>query len=414
MIRDPLQRVQRVAELAADGDLTAHVGVSSNDETGRLARSFNAMLERLRNREQALRVDHHRQELAGQVHRALEIADDEGAALDVISRALSAITDDRPAELQLADNSKAHLHQAVVSGRDPRGPGCPVESPFSCAAVRNGTAMTFASSEALDSCPHLRGRAGGACSAVCVPVTFMGRAMGVLHTVGDDGAPPSEEEAEHLTMLSTQVGARIGMLRSMRKTQMQATTDGLTGLMNRRTFESRVRALHRSRAEFTLVMADLDHFKLVNDTYGHDAGDRALRLFAEVASTAVRDSDLVARWGGEEFALAFPDSDPEQTKDVLDRLRLELAARLGNGDLRPFTVSFGLTAGHDCATLEHAVRLADNALYQAKEAGRDRAVIAASPPAASPPASAAAESPATALATSVLAAIARDDDAGDF
>ncbi len=123
LIRDPLQRVQQVAELAAGGDLNAHVVVSSDDETGRLGRSFNTMLERLRNREHALRVDHRRQELAGQIHRAFEIADDEDAALDVVGRAMATITDDRPAELLLADNSKAHLHRAVVSGSDPHGPG---------------------------------------------------------------------------------------------------------------------------------------------------------------------------------------------------------------------------------------------------------------------------------------------------
>ena len=108
------------------------------------------------------------------------MADDEPAALEVVGRTLDDVLPDRSAELLLADNSKANLEQAVVSGPDPEGPDCPVTSPYSCVAVRSGAAVTFPSSSALDACPHLRNRGGDPCSAVCVPVPFMGRAMGVI------------------------------------------------------------------------------------------------------------------------------------------------------------------------------------------------------------------------------------------
>ncbi len=98
-------------------------------------------------------------------------------------------------ELLLSDSSRAHLEQVAVNPAS-GGPACPVESPFACVAVRRGNPLVFESSEALNACPKLRGRAEGACSAVCVPISFMGRSLGVLHATGADGAPPDEHQVE--------------------------------------------------------------------------------------------------------------------------------------------------------------------------------------------------------------------------
>ena len=376
LIRDPLHRVQQAAERAAEGDLEAEADVNGDDETGRLARAFNSMLSKLRLREEMLRADHRRQEMSSKVHRALEMSDDESTALEVVGLSITDVLPGRSAELLLADNSKSNLEQAVVAGDNPDGPGCPVASPFSCVAVRSGSAVTFASSTALDACPHLRNRGVEPCSAVCVPVTFMGRAMGVIHAVGAEHQVPTVTEIEALSMLSTQVGARIGMLRTMVRTQEQASTDSLTGLMNRRTFQTRIRSLRRNSTQFVLVMADIDHFKRLNDTYGHETGDRALKTFCEVAKSSLRHTDLMCRWGGEEFAFAFSEVTPTQARDSIDRIRLELSARLSTSDLPGFTVSFGIVDAHRCASLEDAVRLADDSLYEAKAEGRDCSVIA--------------------------------------
>ena len=376
LIRDPLHRVQQAAERAAEGDLEAEADVNGDDETGRLARAFNSMLSKLRLREETLLADHRRQETSSKVHRALEMSDDESTALEVVGLTIAEVLPGRSAELLLADNSKSNLEQAVVAGDNPDGPGCPVASPFSCVAVRSGSAVTFASSTALDACPHLRNRGVAPCSAVCVPVTFMGRAIGVIHAVGVEDQVPHVNEIEALSMLSTQAGARIGMLRTMVRTQEQASTDSLTGLINRRTFQTRIRALRRNNTRFVLVMADIDHFKKVNDTYGHETGDRALKTFCEVAKSSLRETDLMARWGGEEFAFAFRDLDATQARDVIDRIRLELSARLSTSDLPGFTASFGIVAADSCASLEDAVRLADDSLYQAKAQGRNCSVIA--------------------------------------
>jgi diguanylate cyclase (GGDEF)-like protein len=240
----------------------------------------------------------------------------------------------------------------------------------------------------------------------------MGHAIGVIHAVGAENQLPTDDEIDAVTMLSSQAGARIGMLRTMIRTQVQASTDSLTGLMNRRTFESRIRSLRRNETQFVLVMADIDHFKRVNDTHGHETGDRALKTFCEVAKSYLRQTDLMARWGGEEFALALCDLNPPQARDIIDRIRLGLSVRLSTSDLPAFTVSFGIVDTDACATLEHAIRLADDALYEAKAQGRDCSIIASSDDTAD-----SATHPTIRVteklrsgAAGVLASLARDDD----
>ena len=417
LIRDPLHRVQLAAERAAEGDLEAEADVDSNDETGRLARAFNSMLRKLRLREETLIAEHQRQETSSKVHRALEMSDDESMALDVVGLSMAELLAGRSSELLLADNSKSNLEQAAVAGDDPEGPGCPVASPFSCVAVRSGSAVTFPSSTALDACPHLRNRGVDPCSAVCVPVTFMGHAIGVIHAVGAEHQLPTSDEIDDVTMLSAQAGARIGMLRTMVRTQVQASTDSMTGLMNRRTFEGRIRSLRRNDSQFVLVMADIDHFKRVNDSHGHETGDRALKTFCEVAKSYLRQSDLMARWGGEEFALAFGDLKSAQALDIIDRIRLGLAARLSTSDLPSFTVSFGIVDTGSCTSLEQAIRLADDALYEAKAQGRDCSIIASTGDDANEsehpqPTTRVAEKSRTST-VGVLASLARDDDPMD-
>jgi diguanylate cyclase (GGDEF)-like protein len=249
-----------------------------------------------------------------------------------------------------------------------------VQSPFSCVAVRRGSAVVFDSSEALNACPKLRDRANGACSAVCVPVTFMGRSLGVLHATGPEHAPPDPEQVFKLAALATQAGARIGTVRAFERTQLQASTDSLTGLVNRRTLERQLRGLVKQGRPFALALADLDHFKKLNDRHGHEAGDRALRVFAQIAQGALRDDDTVARWGGEEFMFVLPDLDRHQAVSVLERIRANLV-EAHTGGHPPFTASYGVTDTSCADAPLELMRLADLGLYAAKEAGRDRITI---------------------------------------
>jgi diguanylate cyclase (GGDEF)-like protein len=276
-------------------------------------------------------------------------------------------------ELLLSDSSRANLERAATNPAA-GAPGCPVQSPFSCVAVRRGNPVVFESSEALNSCPKLRDRPDGPCSAVCVPVGFMGRALGVLHTTGPEGKPLDADQVAQLTTLATQAGARIGTVRAFEKTQLQASTDSLTGLDNRRTLEQKLRDLVKDQRPFALALADLDHFKQLNDRHGHEAGDRALRVFAQTATSALRDDDLLARWGGEEFMVVLPDVDRHQAVALLERIRSNLAEAHSGGH-PPFTASFGVTDSTRAETLEKLFHLVDLGLYASKEAGRDRVTI---------------------------------------
>jgi diguanylate cyclase (GGDEF)-like protein len=126
---------------------------------------------------------------------------------------------------------------------------------------------------------------------------------------------------------------------------------------------------------FAVVMADLDFFKRLNDTMGHDAGDRALKLFADTARSVVRDRDHVVRWGGEEFALLLPGANAERAAEVVERLRAALAQAHLLSNTPIFTASFGIADSSMARDRESIVRLADEALYRSKQAGRDRCSI---------------------------------------
>jgi diguanylate cyclase (GGDEF)-like protein/PAS domain S-box-containing protein len=310
---------------------------------------------------------------ASRLGEALEMADEEREVFNVVERAATEISEQTPMELLLSDSSRAHLARVAASPAA-EAPGCPVKSPFSCVAVRRGTAAVFESSESLNACPQLRGRPSGPCSAVCVPVSFMGRALGVLHTTGPEGHALSGEAVSQLSVLAGQAGARIGTVRAFEKTQLQASTDGLTGLVNRRTAEKELRTLMKAARPFAVAFADLDRFKQLNDTHGHEAGDRALRLFAQIVDRALRDSDLVARWGGEEFVIILPELDRFQAVAVLERIRQDLAAAHSGATLR-FTASFGVADSAQGDSLEELLSIADGGLYTSKEAGRDRVTL---------------------------------------
>lgn len=376
LIRRPLLELECSAELAAAGDLSATTDISGEDETGKLATAFNFMLHELRSREETLVNEHNRQAAARRVEKAFDLAVNEDQVFDVVSRALATDEPGRRSELILASGPKGAMVSVTGRDNDSSVAGCGVDSLQACPAINSGKQMDFESATDIDACHFLRGREGGPCSATCVPVGFSGKHVGVLHTTGPDGQATPANVTELLVSVGTGAGSRIGELRSTADIKLQATTDPLTGLFNRRAFENRVRRLHVDGDSFTLVMADLDHFKLLNDTYGHDAGDRALTAFAEVVRSTVRSTDVVCRWGGEEFTFALVGASEEESGEMLDRIRLNLLGKLTSSGVAPFTVSFGYVDAGSCPSLEAAIRLADTALYEAKANGRNQAVRA--------------------------------------
>jgi diguanylate cyclase (GGDEF)-like protein len=314
-----------------------------------------------------------RREFDTRLANALDMTDDEAGCLDVARRALGAIDPDADAALLLADNSQAHLQLVVSAGDHPARACCPVESPHRCVAARRGQPQHFDDATELDACPKLLARDQLAMAATCVPVAIGGRTVGVLHVVSAPAGRLAPEDRELLSTLAKQLGARLGTHRLMAESQLQASTDPLTGLLNRRSVDDRIATLLTSGAGTgSAVMADLDHFKDLNDTYGHDTGDRALRVFAGALRTVVRPTDVIGRYGGEEFVLVLRDADEAAAREVCERIRTELAAACERAGTPPMTTSFGVAeirADDDVAKL---VARADAALYLAKREGRDR------------------------------------------
>ena len=161
-----------------------------------------------------------------------------------------------------------------------------------------------------------------------------------------------------------------------------ATRDDLTGLINRRAMLDLMALEHsrslRSGRPLLLAQLDIDHFKPINDQHGHATGDRALQAFAGTVRASVRDTDVLARWGGEEFVLMLTDTSADQARGLLERTRqavqaLEIAHSAGSLQL---TVSIGLAQHLPGDTVEHTLERADQALYHAKALGRNRVVVA--------------------------------------
>ena len=161
-----------------------------------------------------------------------------------------------------------------------------------------------------------------------------------------------------------------------------ARTDELTGLPNRRAIQVELASAQarmlRNGQPFTCVIADIDHFKNVNDAFGHDCGDMVLFEVAQVLKRAQRAADQVGRWGGEEFCMLLCDTDASDALALIDRLRELLAAHplQCNGSSLAVTMTFGVTVHRTGESVDETLRRADAAMYAGKRAGRDRVVVA--------------------------------------
>jgi diguanylate cyclase (GGDEF)-like protein len=193
-----------------------------------------------------------------------------------------------------------------------------------------------------------------------------------------------DEESEQLAhWLAAQASIAIENERLHRTVKRQAITDELTQLANRRRFTEtlavEVRRAERFGDPLSLVLADLDDFKQINDRYGHQAGDEVLRRFSDVLRDNVRDFDLPVRYGGEEFAVLLPETGLDGAEQLARRLQVALLAlRLPEigGDRPPVTASFGVAAFPAARSAEELLSAADGALYRAKAAGKNRVASA--------------------------------------
>ncbi len=227
-----------------------------------------------------------------------------------------------------------------------------------------------------------------ALAAGTLAVFYLGRVIAFLAD-GPDGAvfltffgsvPMTILSIVMLVMASFAM-TELSHQQSTQDLRARATFDGLTGLLNRTAFadlaEEELRRLKRTQTSSAIILADLDHFKSINDEYGHSAGDAALQAFAAVCSSVVRTTDLVGRYGGEEFIILLPGVTPERASGIAADISRRLTMKKTAVIPRLPTVSYGIAAvppGH--IDLDVLVSAADEALYRAKALGRNRSVLA--------------------------------------
>lgn len=263
-----------------------------------------------------------------------------------------------------------------------------------CMAMRLGRPYRYDRSRGGPKCAHLP--AGALQMSLCVPMIAHGEVMGLFHIcragANVSGSASGEDWLDHdRQTLAGDVAGLFGMaisnLQLRERLRYEAILDPLTGLFNRRyldvTFDREIDRAIRAERPIGVIMFDLDHFKQLNDTHGHQAGDAVLRAIGEYLEVNVRGGDIACRYGGEEFAMVLPGADLESTKNRahhlvagLRNLEVEYSGRL----IGPVTMSGGVAAlPKHGSTAKGLLRLADQALYAAKADGRDRVVVAKEP-----------------------------------
>jgi diguanylate cyclase (GGDEF)-like protein len=218
------------------------------------------------------------------------------------------------------------------------------------------------------------------------PVRFGEQAIGTFALA--PRAPEHKNDHVLVTTIARELGGALRMATLVEESRWMATTDALTGLLNRRAFlDLTGREVGRARRygeKLSVILLDVDHFKQINDKRGHAAGDMVLSAMGKLLKAAVRNCDIVARWGGEEFVLVLPSTSLAGAEQLADRIR-ELIERAniknGDDDVIPVTASFGVASYTAGETVEQIVDRADRAMYQAKSNGRNRVVCDTTSPA---------------------------------
>lgn len=309
-------------------------------------------------------------ELLGEMSELLQVSTSIAEACDVLTAFGMALFHDCTGAVLITRSTAGVVESIAGWGGNP-----PTDFPSTdCWALRRG--QPHVGSAAAIRCLHAQGTAG---ATICVPMLALGEGLGVVTITSP--RPVLGEEAERFAKtFADQIALALANLRMQETLRTRAVRDALTGLYNRRYLDEAlgrelVRASRRQR-QVGVILADIDHFKQFNDTYGHSGGDTLLQQFARLMQSLVREEDLVCRYGGEEFLIILPDVDVEllrsRAESLLEATRL-LRVHVEGEELGRITVSAGLALSSDrSATAASVITAADRALYNAKTTGRDR------------------------------------------
>jgi diguanylate cyclase (GGDEF)-like protein len=318
---------------------------------------------------------------------AMQLVASEQEAHTLLKRHLERSLDGADAVVLKRNNSDNRLEASTAAPRALEPTLHAALEPRDCLAVRAGQPYARTAGEE----PLIACRVCGALDvdSTCQPLLVSGAVIGAVLVSHPE--PLDDLDRRAVADAVTQAAPVLGNLRTLAIAEMRAATDALTGLSNRRALQDTLKRMvaqsQRTGEPLAALALDLDHFKQVNDRFGHEKGDEVLAAVGQVLTDALRESDFAARAGGEEFVVLLPGTDVEGAQLVADKLRKAVSRIDITGGERHVSASFGVAVhplhAADAAAL---LRKADRALYAAKEAGRDRVEIAAAPAAESAPA----------------------------
>ncbi len=280
-------------------------------------------------------------------------------------------------------SSTGNFLEMVTSWGEPLA-GEQVFAPNNCWAIRRGRIYLSGGSVQHERCRHLPDNAGGC--YFCLPLIAQEGAFGLLHLqAASKGDISVIAQIKDIAVTFTDnISMALANLKLRETLRQQVIHDPLTGLFNRRyleeTLEQETQRIRRKRATMGVIMMDMDHFKPINDTYGHEAGDQLLRALGKFLKTQVRVGDIACRYGGDEFVLIMPEASFDITLQRAEEIRREVQHLQVVSQGRPLetsTISLGVAIFPDHgATVEAVLRAADDALYKAKATGCNRVVAA--------------------------------------
>jgi diguanylate cyclase len=257
-----------------------------------------------------------------------------------------------------------------------------------CWGLRRGRVNVSLASDSRVACAHIGPTIPT--YSICVPMMAQGETLGILYLdtgpeqMASKVKPLTEAQERTVKTLTEHLALAVANLNLRESLRKQAIRDPLTGLFNRRymeeSLEREFRRASRRESPLAILMIDIDHFKRLNDSFGHEAGDAVLRELAKVFQAQLRAEDIASRYGGEEFVLILPESDMAAASECADRLQQAVHAmqiQHYGRTLEGISLSIGLTCfPQQGKTVDSLMRTADAALYRAKENGRDRVEIA--------------------------------------
>lgn len=401
-VRTRLDKLQAAIERLGRGEVTPGLSGMGSGELAQVGEAFNDMACRLAT-EAAVRAEaedtvkrvndslvaktRQLENYSATVNIVRRLADrlpgcaDEAEFSTVIERLVPELLPGRAGALFLLNNSRNLLHRAASWNGNQSS--ADQFTPADCWGLRRGQTHASGAGQVDVSCEHITDP--DSTTHWCLPLVAQSETVGLLYVESNGERISGDPDGDVMHMLAETVALALVNLRLREKLRSQSVRDPLTGLYNRRyldeSLELELARSARSENPVSVVMLDIDHFKIFNDTFGHEAGDVVLKHVADVFGKATRKGDVAGRFGGEEFLLMMPGADLRQAVDRAEKVReaiRSIDAVFGGQKLGQITASFGVaTFPGSAQTAGELIEEADKALYAAKDAGRDRVVAAA-------------------------------------